>query len=213
MHKVSQKSTFLYYPHIINRFYCETLYKSNVSFPGVTLDTVFLADEARSRVSNVTPIAFFSAKKSFFASPKAEIKLQCLNKWSFWSRFWVRKFSMIRRTLQNTWFGTKISREFRIVCIWPFYLRFVVSDPLMAPIFRWWRHNKPRGFPFSWHRFRVSRRQVIYFCRNAHFCAKLWALQSDGNIFETKDYIFFLYETFCKCSNLEKYIFMTISTN
>ena len=183
MHKQSQKSTFLYYPHINNRFYYKTLYKSNVSFPGVTLDTVFLAGVTRSRVSNVTPIAFFSAKKIIFHFPESWNQATMLNKWSSWSRFWVRKFFMIRRTLHDTWFGTKISRAFSIVCIWPFYLRFVVSDPLMAPIFPWWCHNKPRGFRFQWHRF--SRRQVIYICRNAHFCAKIRALQSSNlnNIF------------------------------
>ena len=77
MHKQSQKSNFLNYPHIINRFYYKTLYKSNVSFPGVTLDTVFLAGVTRSRVSNVTPIASFLAKKSLLISPKAEIKPHC----------------------------------------------------------------------------------------------------------------------------------------
>ena len=71
MHKQSRKITFLYYPHVINRFYYKTLYKSNVSFPGVTLDTVFLAGVTGSRLSNVTPIAFFSAEKSFYTSPKA----------------------------------------------------------------------------------------------------------------------------------------------
>ena len=120
MHKQSQKSTFLYYPHIINRFYYKTLYKSNVSFPGVTLDTVFLA----------------GVKKNHFSLPRKLIQATMLNKWLSWSRFWVRKFSMIHRTLQNTWFGTKISRAFSLVCIWPFYLRFVVSDPL-----------RPQSFP------------------------------------------------------------------
>ena len=200
MHKQSQKSTFLYYPHIINRFYYKTLHKSNVSFPGVTLDTVFLAGLTRSRVSNVTPIAFFRPK-IIFDFPESWNQATKLNKWSSWSRFWVRKFSMISRTLHNTWFGTKISWAFSIVCIWPFYLGFVVSYPLMAPIFPWQSHNKPQGFRFQWHRF--SGRQVIYICQNAHFCAKIRALQSDRNIFQTKDYIFFLYETFCKCSNLE----------
>ena len=174
----------------------DIIYKSNVSFPGVALDTVFLVGMTRSRVS----IAFFRPKITFHFSESWN-QGTMFNKWSSWSHFWVRIFSMKRRTLHNTWFGTKISRAFRIICIWPFYLRFVVSDPLMTPIFPWWCHNKPRGFRFQWHRF--SRRQVIYICRNAHFCAKIRALQSDGNIVETKDYIFLLYETFCKCSNLE----------
>ena len=135
------------------------------------------------------PLPFFG-QKIIFHFPESWNQATMLNKWSSWSRFGVRKFSMIRRTLHNTWFGTKISRAFSLVCIWPFYLRFVVSDPLMAPIFPWWRQNKPSGFRFQWHRF--SRRQVLCICRNAHFCAKIRALQSDGNIFETKDYIFFL---------------------
>ena len=174
MHKQSQKITFLYYSHIINRFYYKMLYKSNVSFLGVMLDTVFLAGVTRSRVSNVTPIAFFSAKKIIFHFPESWNQATMLDKWSSWSRFWSRKFAMIRWTLHNTWFGTKISRAFSLVCNWPFYLRFIVSDPLMAPIFPWWRYNKPCGFRFQWHGF--SRRQVNYICRIAHFCAKIRAL-------------------------------------
>ena len=159
-------------------------------FPGVTLDTVFRAGVTRSRVSNVTPSAVFFGQKIIFHFPERWNQATILNKWSSWSHFWVRKFSMIRRTLHNTWFGTKVSRAFSIVWIWPFYLRVVVSDPRMPPIFPWWCHNKPRGFRFQWHRF--SWRQVIYICRNSHFCAKIRALQSDGNIFETKHCIFFL---------------------
>ena len=77
----------------------------------------------------------FFGQKIIFHFPKSWNQATKLNKWLSWSRFWVRKFSMIRRTLHNTWFGTKISRAFSIVCIWPFYLRFVVSNSLMARIF------------------------------------------------------------------------------
>ena len=82
------------------------------------------------------PLPFFRPR-IIFRFPESWNQATKLNKWLSWSRFWIRKFSMIRRTLHNTWVGTKISRAFSIVCIWPFYLRFVVCDPLMAPIFPW----------------------------------------------------------------------------
>ena len=188
MHKQSQKSTFLYYPHIINRIYYKTLYKSNVTSGHHAGHGISCGRDEITRVQRHAHCLFFG-QKIIFHFPKCWNQATMLNKWSSWSCFWVRKFVMINGTLHNTWFGTKISRAFSIVCIWSFYLRFVVSDPLVAPIFPWWRYNKPCSFRFQWHRF--SRRQVFYICRNAHFCAKIRALQSDGNIFETKDYIFF----------------------
>ena len=65
-----------------------------------------------SRASRWTRYFLRAWKKIIFHFPESWNQATMLNKWLSWSRFWVRKFSMIHRTLQNTWFGTKISRAF-----------------------------------------------------------------------------------------------------